>query len=101
MSLAFNEYKILLGPVMSEKSMVSADKKRCFVFKVAPTATKLQIRNAVEKMFEVKVQDVNVVNVSGKTKRFRFRAGRRNDIRKAYVKLAEGHDINFGESAAA
>lgn len=96
MSYAFNEYKTLLGPVTSEKSMLSAEKKRCFVFKVAPKATKLQIRNAVEKMFEVKVTDVNVVNVAGKSKRFRFRSGRRNDIRKAYVRLAEGYDINFG-----
>lgn len=101
MSYAFNEYKVILAPVMSEKSMISADKKRCFVFKVAPTATKIQIRNAVEKMFEVKVEDVNVVNVSGKSKRFRFRQGRRSDIRKAYVKLAEGHDISFGEGAVA
>jgi large subunit ribosomal protein L23 len=98
MSYAFNEFRVLLAPVMSEKSMASAEKKRCFVFKVAPTATKAQIRTAVEKMFTVKVEVVNVVNIAGKTKRFRNRAGRRNDVRKAYVKLAEGHDINFGEA---
>ena len=96
MSYAFNEYKVILAPVTSEKSMISADKKRCFVFKVAPKSTKMQIREAVEKMFEVKVENVNVVNVAGKNKRFRFRPGRRSDVRKAYVTLAEGQDINFG-----
>ncbi len=98
MSRVYNEYKTLMGPVMSEKSMMSAEKKRCFVFKVAPTATKMQVRDAVEKMFEVKVLDVNVVNVKGKTKRFRFREGRRSDTRKAYVSLAEGYDINFNQA---
>ena len=95
--MSFTEYTTLLSPVMSEKSIQSAEKKRCFVFKVAPKATKMQILDAVEKMFEVKVDAVNVVNVAGKTKNFRGRAGRRNNIRKAYVKLAEGHDINFAE----
>lgn len=96
--ISFKEYKTLLGPVMSEKSMTAADKHRYYVFKVAPKATKIEIRNAVEKMFEVKVEDVNVVNVKGKTKRFKFQPGRRSDIRKAYVKLAEGHDIKFAQA---
>jgi large subunit ribosomal protein L23 len=98
MTYTFNEYKTLLGPVMSEKSLLSAEKKKCFVFKVTPKATKIQIRNAVEKMFEVKVADVNVVNVKGKSKRFKFRPGQRSNIRKAYVKLAEGYDINFAQA---
>jgi large subunit ribosomal protein L23 len=98
MSTSYVEYKTILGPVMSEKSMMSADKKRCFVFKVAPKATKLQIRDAVEKMFEVKVVDVNVVNAKGKTKQFRQREGRRSNVRKAYVRLAEGFDINFNQA---
>ena len=98
MTYTLTDYKTLLGPVMSEKSMLSAEKKKCFVFKVTPKATKIQIRNAVEKMFEVKVENVNVVNVKGKSKRFKFRPGQRSNIRKAYVKLAEGHDINLAQA---
>jgi large subunit ribosomal protein L23 len=97
MNIVFNEYKTILAPIASEKSTMSADKNRCFVFKIAPEATKLQVRMAVEKMFNVKVTDVNVLNKKGKAKRFRSREGRRNHTRKAYVKLAEGFDINFAD----
>ena len=66
--------------------------------KVDTTATKLEIKQAVEELFEVKVAQVRVMNVKGKTKRFGQRFGKRSDWRKAYVKLAEGQDINFAGS---
>jgi large subunit ribosomal protein L23 len=87
--------KILLAPVVSEKSTRLADSNRQFVFKVQPDASKPEIRRAVELMFDVKVAGVQVSNVRGKTKRFGHREGRRADWKKAYVTLAEGHDINF------
>ena len=88
--------QVLLGPVVSEKSTVMADSSRRYAFKVAPGATKPQIRKAVEMMFDVKVEDVRVVNTKGKEKRFGRLVGKRSDVRKAYVKLAEGSDIDFG-----
>ena len=91
--------QVLQSPVVSEKSTIAADTGRQFVFRVAPDATKPEIRKAVELMFDVKVEQVRVVNIKGKEKRFGRFMGRRNDVRKAYVKLAEGHDIDFGSGA--
>jgi len=87
--------RVLQGPVVSEKSTLAADQNRQMVFKVLPGATKLEIRNAVEKMFDVKVTAVQVANVKGKVKRFSQSLGRRSDWKKAYVTLAEGSDIDF------
>ena len=87
--------QVLLAPHISEKSAVLADSDRQHVFKVLPTATKTEIKQAVESLFNVKVDQVRVVNVKGKTKRFGQRNGKRSDWRKAYVKLAEGQDIDF------
>ena len=75
-----------------------ADVASTQVFKVSTTATKLEIKQAVEQLFEVKVEQVRVLNVKGKTKRFGQRFGKRSDWRKAYVKLAEGQDIDFAGS---
>jgi large subunit ribosomal protein L23 len=86
----------LRSPVISEKSTIAADTNRQFVFEVAPHSTKLEIRKAVEMMFDVKVDAVRVVNVKGKVKRSGQKLGRRKDIRKAYVRLAPGNDIDFG-----
>ncbi len=86
----------LRSPVISEKSTLAADLNRQFVFEVAPDSTKPEIRKAVEMMFDVKVENVRVVNVKGKVKRSGHRLGRRKDIRKAYVRLAPGNDIDFG-----
>lgn len=86
---------VLLGPHLSEKSQRVADKHNQIVFKVRTDATKAEIRDAVESLFEVKVEDVTVVNQRGKVKRARFSFGRRNDWKKAYVRLAEGDDIDF------
>jgi large subunit ribosomal protein L23 len=87
--------KVLLEPVVSEKSARLADRTRQFVFKVMPDASKPEVRQAVELMFEVKVASVQLANVKGKVKRFGARLGRRANWKKAYVTLQEGHDINF------
>ena len=85
--------KVLLAPHVSEKTTMAADAASTHVFKVDTTATKAEIKQAVEELFEVKVAQVRVMNVKGKTKRFGQRNGKRSDWRKAYVKLAEGQDI--------
>jgi len=90
--------QVLLAPHISEKSTMVADAAATHVFKVDTTATKLEVKQAVEELFEVKVAQVRVLNVKGKTKRFGQRFGKRSDWRKAYVKLAEGQDINFAGS---
>ena len=86
---------VLLAPYVSEKSARAADKHRQYVFKVARDADKPTIKQAVELMFNVKVDAVRVCNVPGKVKRFGGTLGRRSDWKKAYVTLSIGHDINF------
>ena len=86
---------IVLAPVVSEKSTFVADKNRQYVFRVADGATKPQIKAAIELMFKTKVDDVTVLNVKGKERRFGRLTGRRRNWKKAYVRLAEGQEINF------
>lgn len=86
---------VLRGPHTSEKSTVMADKFKQFTFKVLRTATKQEIKQAVEQMFNVKVRNVSVVSVKGKRKRFKQLNGKRSDWKKAYVSLHENFDINF------
>lgn len=86
---------ILLGPHVSEKSTTVAEANNQITFKVRKDATKTEIRQAVELMFEVKVEDVKVLNQLGKRKRFGAHHGKRSDWKKAYVRLAEGQDIDF------
>ena len=90
-------YKVLLWPHISEKATVVADQVGQFVFRVAPDATKPEIKAAVEQLFEVKVRNVQVLNIKGKTKRTARGLGKRNDVRKAYVRLVDGHDIDFAD----
>jgi large subunit ribosomal protein L23 len=87
--------KVLIAPIVSEKSTRVADSNRQFVFKVVKDASKPDVRKAVELMFDVKVDGVQIANVRGKTKRFGQSLGKRSDWKKAYVTLAEGHDIDF------
>ena len=87
--------QVLVAPHISEKATIVADAAGTHVFKVNTTATKTEIKQAVEELFDVKVAQVRVMNVKGKTKRFGQRNGKRSDWRKAYVKLAEGQDIAF------
>ncbi|HEY1991455.1 MAG TPA: 50S ribosomal protein L23 [Gammaproteobacteria bacterium] len=91
---------VLLGPHVSEKSARVGDSHNQVVFRVRKDADKTEVRQAVEKMFEVKVADVQIVNVRGKQKRFGARLGWRSDWKKAYVRLAPGSEINLaGEQA--
>mgnify|MGYP001822683697 CR=1 FL=1 len=90
---------VLLGPIISEKAAMAADSSARYAFRVAPNATKREIGRAVETLFEVKVDRVQVLNVKGKNKRFGQRMGKRRDWRKAYVRLQEGHEIDFGGGA--
>lgn len=96
--MSMNQVKlasILKAPIVSEKSSNAADLNNQFVFKVQNSATKLQIKNAVELMFNVKVESVRVLNVKGKIKRFGRTLGKRSDWKKAYVKLQSGYTIEL------
>jgi len=89
--------KVLLAPQISEKATYVADKHEQVIFRVATDATKPEIKAAVEMMFKVSVNTVQVANVKGKVKGGRY-AGRRNNWKKAYVCLAAGQEINFAAS---
>src|SRR5690554_6536133 len=85
---------VLRAPHISEKTARLQEVSNQYVFEVSQVATKADVKEAVETLFDVKVEDVNLLTVKGKRKSFRFRAGRRGDWRKAYVKLAEGQSID-------
>ncbi|NQZ53575.1 MAG: 50S ribosomal protein L23 [Piscirickettsiaceae bacterium] len=87
--------KIILGPVVAEKATRVAENNNQVVLKVLPGANKTEIKQAVETLFDVKVESVTTANVKGKTKRTGRTIGKRSDWKKAYVTLAEGADINF------
>jgi large subunit ribosomal protein L23 len=87
--------QVLLGPHVSEKATSLAESGNQVVFKVRSDATKTDVRQAVELLFEVKVERVAVVRIPAKKKRFGQRAGVRRAWKKAYVRLAPGQDINF------
>ncbi|WP_193075548.1 50S ribosomal protein L23 [Pseudomonas sp. FME51] len=91
-------FKVLLGPHVSEKATVLADSKNQFVFKVESTATKLEIKKAVEQLFSVEVDSVSTLNVKGKTKQTVRGLGKRNDWKKAYVSLKAGQDLDFASA---
>jgi large subunit ribosomal protein L23 len=86
-------FSVVRAPIVSEKTARLAETNQ-YVFEVATTATRTDVKAAVESLFNVKVKSVNVVNVKGKSKTFKFREGRRADWRKAYVTLAEGQSID-------
>jgi len=85
---------VIQGPHLSEKSHIAAENNQ-IVFKVRPDATKMEIKKAVEMLFEVNVDNVTVVNYQGKQKRHGMTRGRRASWKKAYVRLAEGSSIDF------
>jgi large subunit ribosomal protein L23 len=87
--------KVILGPVVAEKATRVAEKHNQVVLKVLSDANKSEIKQAVEMLFEAKVESVTTTNVKGKTKRTGHTMGKRSDWKKAYVTLAEGSDINF------
>ncbi len=87
--------KIILGPIVAEKASRVAESNNQVVLKVLPDANKTEIKQAVEKMFDVKVESVTTMNVKGKSKRTGRIMGKRSDWKKAYVTLVEGADLNF------
>ena len=91
--------QVLLAPQISEKATYIAEKNEQVVFRVATDATKPEVKAAVELLFNVKVDGVQMLNVKGKAKRFGRFEGRRRNVRKAYVCLAPGQEINFAEAA--
>ena len=97
----FNEERllnILLAPQISEKATFVAEKNEQVIFRVASDATKPEVKAAVEKLFNVTVDSVQIANVKGKQKRFGRFNGSRKDWKKAYVCLAAGQEINFAAS---
>lgn len=88
--------KVLLGPHITEKAAIVGESSNQYVFRVAKDATKPEVKQAVEKLFEVEVDAVRVANVKGKTKRTGARMGRRIDWKKAYVRVKAGQSIELG-----
>jgi large subunit ribosomal protein L23 len=86
-------YDVILSPVITEKATMASEYNKV-IFRVAGTATKPQIKEAVEKLFDVKVKAVNTLNRKGKRKAFRGRPGVQSDVKKAVVTLEEGHRID-------
>jgi large subunit ribosomal protein L23 len=92
--------QVLIAPIVSEKATMAAEKHNQVLFKVMRDATKPEIKAAVELMFKVTVDSVQTVQHKGKTKRFAKGVGRRDHVKKAYVCLAQGQELNFsGEGA--
>ena len=90
--------QVVIAPVISEKSTLVGEKQNQYVFRVMQDATKAEVKAAIESLFKVTVDAVNVVNIAGKPKRFGRSMGRRRNIRTAYVSLAAGQEINFAET---
>ena len=104
MSKNFNQERllqVLVAPQISEKATYISDKHEQVVFIVTPDATKPEVKAAVEMLFKVEVKSVQIANLKGKSKRFGRSMGRRSDIRKAFVCLKPGQEINFAEGGAA
>lgn len=102
-ALKFNEgrlMQVLVSPIVSEKATSVAEKHNQVMFKVLRDATKPEIKAAVELLFKVEVEGVQVVNQKGKVKRFGRSMGRRDHVKKAYVSLKEGQELNFSGEAA-
>lgn len=89
---------VLVAPIVSEKATMIAEKNEQVAFRVLQDATKDEIKAAVELLFKVKVESVQVLNQAGKQKRFGRFSGRRRNVRKAYVSLMPGQEINFAEA---
>ena len=90
--------KVLVAPIVSEKATVIAERRNQIAFRVLQDATRLEIKAAVEMLFKVEVDSVNVLNQKGKAKRFGKFSGRRRHVRKAYVCLKAGQELNFMEA---
>ncbi len=94
MAIELSHYDVIRSPVITEKATIAAENNQV-VFNVAKTATKPEIKAAVEALFKVKVTSVNTLVRKGKVKRFKGFVGKQNDVKKAIVTLAEGHKIDI------
>ena len=92
-------YQVLLAPIVSEKATFIADKREQVLFRVVPNATKPEVKAAVEMIFKVQVESVQMLVQKGKKKRSGKVSGRRSDVKKAFVSLAPGQEINFSAEA--
>ncbi len=90
-----DEYSIVRHPILSEKGTRLSETENKFVFRVRRQANKIEIKRAVEKLYKVRVRDVNTMNVRGKKKRMGFTMGKRPDWKKAIVTLEEGETLSF------
>ena len=90
-------YSVLLAPIVSEKSTMIGEKNEQVAFRVKHDATKPEVKAAVELLFKVQVESVQILNQKGKSKRFGRFEGRRGNVRKAYVSLKPGQEINFAQ----
>jgi len=85
--------KIIIRPVITEKATKEKEENRTMTFEVHPEANKIQIKEAVEEIFKIKVESVRIVKMKGKSRRYRFRVGKTKNWKKAYVKLREGEKM--------
>jgi large subunit ribosomal protein L23 len=90
--------KVLVAPIVSEKATTIAERRNQIAFRVLQDATRLEVKAAVEMLFKVEVESVNMLNQQGKAKRFGRFSGRRRHVRKAYVCLKPGQELNFAEA---
>ncbi len=88
-------HEIIRKPLITEKANLLKDAAQVVSFEVARSANKIEIKQAVEKAFDVKVKSVNTIQLRGKVKRVGYNLGQRSNWKKAYVTLEEGHDIDF------
>ena len=93
-------FQVLIAPIVTEKSTRAAEQGGQVVFQVATSATRNDVKAAIEQAFEVEVDSVKILNMKGKAKRFGRKLGKRNDRKKAYIRLKEGSDIDFAEFQA-
>ena len=89
-------YDILLSPIISEKSTLVGESSNQAIFRVRKDATKFEVKSAVELLFKVKVDSVQILNLKGKAKKYGRISGRRDHTKKAYVCLSQGEEIDFG-----
>ncbi len=87
--------QLIVAPIVTEKSSIAADNNNQYVFKVNSDANKTEIKAAIEKLFDVTVESVKTLNVKGKVKRFGKDFGKRSDVKKAYVRIKSGQEIEF------
>ena len=90
-------YQVILAPIVTEKATMVAENNQQIAFRIAPNATKLEVKAAVELLFKVEVESVQVLNQNGKAKRFGRFEGRRRNGRKAYVRIKDGQELDFTE----